>query len=282
MSGGLSKSFRQALLLAFPLAVIIFGLFRMVVDSQIPPNPGMVEEQCSTPVESFWSRPREMLLIFAGEGYEKRDWGRICFYAAETRKFLANGGKAETVFLGDSLTYNWAQSDPKLFTGGLVNRGVPGQTSQHLLLRFSRDVLALRPKAVHILSGTNDLSGKTGPTSPRDFQDNIRAMVMLAKANGIIVILGAIPPADHSVVNKDLNSINLVRQLNHWLADYAREQQLIYVDYYSPLADANGAPRSEFTDADGVHLKDRAYAVMTPLMQDALAKALSEAKTKAE
>ncbi len=137
--------------------------------------------------------------------------------------------------MGDSITEGWGVGDPSLFSGAVVDRGISGQTSPQMLVRFYQDVVALHPQAVHIMAGTNDVAGNTGPSSPDDFKNNIRAMVDLAKANHIQVVLASILPAERFAWRPDIQPVEQIRRLNAWLRQYASQHKLIYADYYSSL-----------------------------------------------
>ena len=126
------------------------------------------------------------------------DWAWLCRYHAAN--LALPGGRADIVFIGDSITEGWGHFQPALFTGGIVNRGISGQTSPQLLVRFMADVVALKPRVVHLMIGTNDIAGNTGPTTPEAWKNNVRAMVELARVHDIRVILGSIPPADHMLI----------------------------------------------------------------------------------
>jgi len=124
-----------------------------------------------------------------------QDWAGLCRYRVSNKAVLAAGASPRIVFMGDSITENWNLSDAAFFDKGIVNRGISGQTTSQMLVRFRADVVALHPKTVHILAGTNDVAGNTGPLTAQDFKNNIMSMVDLARANGIAVVLGSIPPA---------------------------------------------------------------------------------------
>src|SRR5690242_8262477 len=121
-----------------------------------------------------------------------RDWADLCRYRADD---AARTTDARVVLMGDSITDFWRQGDPSLFGRGIVDRGISGQTSSQMLVRFWPDVIALHPRVVQILAGTNDIAGNTGPTTEQDYENDIMAMVTLARAHGIRVLLGSIPPA---------------------------------------------------------------------------------------
>jgi lysophospholipase L1-like esterase len=197
-----------------------------------------------------------------------RDWPYLCRYKAENAQVIASG-RPGIVFMGDSITEMWQLIDPTMFNDKIVDRGISGQTSPQMLVRFMQDVVSLRPRAVHILAGTNDIAGNTGPNAPEDYKNNIKAMVGLAKANGIAVILGSIPPANPSIWRPDLKPGPQVVALNTWLREFAAENHLGYVDYYSALVDGEGGLKSSLSP-DGVHPNRDGYALMKPLAQAAI------------
>jgi lysophospholipase L1-like esterase len=199
-----------------------------------------------------------------------RDWPGLCRYQA------ANGaleGKPppRVVFMGDSITEGWVDGDPVLFADGVVGRGISAQTSPQMLLRFRQDVVALVPRVVHIMAGTNDIAGNTGPTTVRDFQNNILAMLDIARANDIAVVLAGIPPSKR-LYWRELDPRREIRTLNAWLRATAAERGLVFVDYGEVLADAEGGLRADLGN-DGVHPNRAGYAAMRPLAERAIAEA---------
>lgn len=201
----------------------------------------------------------------------KNDWPQLCRFNAANAAVLASGKHPHLVFIGDSITENWLLGDPALFNDATVNRGIGAQTTPHLLLRFRADVIQLQPDLVHILIGTNDVAGNTGPNSPQDYQNNLMSMVELARANGIGVLLGSIPPAASFNWQPSLKPVPRIRELNAWLQSYAKSEQLTYIDYYTALTDADGGLRAELTN-DGVHPNYAGYAVMRQVLEAELAK----------
>lgn len=155
-------------------------------------------------------------------------------------------------------------------SGGIVNRGISGQTTPQMLLRFQADVVALRPKLVHIMAGTNDIAGNSGPNAVEDYKNNIRAMVTLAKANGIKVVLASIPPAARFAWKPELQRAPRVAELNAWLKAYAAAEKLGYLDYHGSLTTRDGALQPMLT-FDGIHPNHAGYQVMAPLARRALA-----------
>ena len=156
-----------------------------------------------------------------------------------------------------------------------VNRGISGQTTAQMVVRFRQDVVDLHPKAVVILGGTNDVAGNTGPMTPEMTEDNWQSMADLAKANGIKVMFASITPSTDFPWRKGLNPAEKIRSLNAWLKGYCASHGLIYLDYYSALTNEEGGMKEEYT-VDGVHATVKGYDVMAPLAQAAIDKALAK------
>ena len=194
------------------------------------------------------------------------DWAGICRFSAANRAAPAAGQTPRVVFMGDSITENWLLADPALFDHGVVNRGISGQTTAQMLVRFRADVVSLHPQVVHILAGTNDVAGNTGPTSARDFENNIMSMVDIARANGIRVVLGSIPPTASFSWRPQLNPVPTIQALNAWLRSYAKRQRIAYIDYYSLLGGASGELRNDLGN-DGVHPNRVGYRLMRGLVE---------------
>lgn len=195
-----------------------------------------------------------------------KDWPNLCRYRAAN---AALKRRPTAVFLGDSITEAWAIADPDFFTRGVVDRGISGQTSPQMLLRFRADVIALKPRVVQILAGTNDIAGNTGPTSERAFQDNIQSMAELAKAHHIRVVIASILPMDKLGWRPDYRPADEVRRLNAWLRAYAARAKVSYLDYYSHLATPEGGFRRDLSN-DGVHPNLVGYAIMRQLAARAI------------
>jgi lysophospholipase L1-like esterase len=272
-----------------------FGLgVPMAALAQAPPAPvaQMTASPCPPPAPA---PPREMLIAMLKPGakppplpaagdeklqaYLKkhaqdlaRDYPDLCHFKSDNDALL-KGAHPTVVFMGDSITAAWGVGDPSLFSGGVVDRGISGQTSPQMVVRFYQDVVALHPRAVHIMAGTNDVAGNTGPSSPEDFKNNIRAMVDLARANHIQVVLASILPAERFPWRPDIQPVEQIRQLNQWLQQFAGQHHLIYADYYSALTTPSGAFRPELSN-DGVHPNSDGYAAMRPIADAALRKAV--------
>ncbi len=202
-----------------------------------------------------------------------RDFGQLCRYAAQNAKLAASGAKVRVVFMGDSITDNWIGADATLFTDGLVDRGIGGQTTPQMLVRFRADVLALKPRAVHIMAGTNDIAGITGAATMATVQGNIATMADLARAHGIKVILASTPPAVAFPWSPGMKPAPQIVALNAWLRGYAAKNGFTYVDYHAALASPDGGMKPGYA-SDGVHPTPQGYAVMKPLALAAIAKTL--------
>ena len=203
------------------------------------------------------------------------DWPNLARYRSANDS-LGNPAKGErrVVFIGDSITESWAPYFPALFPGKrYIGRGISGQTSPQILLRFRQDVVALRPRAVVILAGTNDIAGNTGPSSLKMIQDNLASMTEIAQANGIRVVLASVLPARQFAWKKELQPAPQIIELNSWIRRYAARVGAVYLDYHTSLADAEGGLRPEF-GKDAVHPNLAGYSVMAPLAERAIAKAL--------
>jgi lysophospholipase L1-like esterase len=193
------------------------------------------------------------------------DWPALARYRASN---AVSAVPPQMVMIGDSITEIWQVADPELFGDAVANRGISGQTSAQILLRFYCDVVELQPRRVHILCGTNDIAGNTGPNLPDDYKRNIRAMVDLALANRIEVALGSITPATAIYWSADAQPHKWIPHLNQWLCKFADERGLRFIDYHAALAAENGALREEYS-SDGVHVTRDAYRIMRALLEQA-------------
>jgi lysophospholipase L1-like esterase len=203
-----------------------------------------------------------------------QDWAQLGRYRAENEAMPAPAaGEQRVVFYGDSITDGWGRraGTGDFFPGNpYVNRGISGQTTPQMVVRFHQDVVALKPKAVVILAGTNDVAENTGPMTPEMTLDNFRAM---AQANGIKVVICAILPAGEFSWHKGLEPAAKIRALNEELKAWCLGEGIVWVDYYTPLADASGAMKPGLS-FDGVHPTAAGYAIMGPLAEAGIQKAL--------
>ena len=202
------------------------------------------------------------------------DFADLHHFAAENaalRPPLHN--EQRVVFMGDSITESWARIDPEFFSRQeFINRGISGQTTPQMLVRFRQDVIALKPSMVHILAGTNDLAENTGPTDLATIEANINSMVDIAKANGVRVVIGSVLPATEFWWHRGLNPGPKISALNAKLKRVAAHRRIVYVDYYSALTDGALGMPLEFA-ADGVHPSLAGYRKMEALAAAAITRA---------
>ena len=206
-----------------------------------------------------------------------RDWPNLGRYAqADLEIAPPKPGEDRVVFLGDSITDNWGRRYGKFFPGKpFINRGIGGQTTPQMLLRFRADVIALHPAVVVILAGTNDIAGNTGPATLEQIEDNLESMSELARLHKIRVVLSSVTPVcDYIKPQTPRRSPDEIIRLNRWIKDYAQRTGANYLDYYTALLDDQGFLRKSLT-VDGLHPNDSGYAVMEPLALKAIAEALA-------
>jgi lysophospholipase L1-like esterase len=206
------------------------------------------------------------------------DWANLARYREENAKLPPPAaGDARVVFMGDSITDAWGRKYGKFFAGKpYVNRGISGQTTPQMLIRFRPDVIALSPKAVVFLAGTNDIAGNTGPETLEEIEGNLQSMAELAKANGIRVVLSSVMPVcDYIRPQTERRPPEKIKALNAWIRNYADQNGFVYLDYYPALSDQQGMFRKELT-YDGLHPNDAGYEVMEPLADKAIGLALGK------
>ncbi len=204
------------------------------------------------------------------------NYAQLSRYQA-ANKALPASEPGRVIFYGDSITDAWGNGANKtsFFPGKpYLDRGISGQTTPQMLIRFQQDVVALKPAAVVILAGTNDIAGNTGPETLDMVEDNFRSMAAIAGANHIKLILSSVLPVDDYVWRRGLQPAEKVRTLNAWMKDFCAGNGCTYLDYYTPLATAEGAMKPG-TSKDGVHPTAAGYAVMAPLAQAAIDRALA-------
>jgi lysophospholipase L1-like esterase len=209
-----------------------------------------------------------------------RDWAQLDRHR-EANANLPRPVKDEirVVFMGDSITDGWSNPQYGGFFPGkpYVNRGISGQTTPQMLVRFRPDVIDLEPQVVVILAGTNDIAGNTGPMTLEQIEGNLTTMTELARAHGIRVVLSSVMPVRDGVINKEGERLvqtkkrppESITALNDWIKKYAAENQLVYLDYFSALVDDQGFLKAEVT-YDGLHPNAQGYIVMAPLAEKAI------------
>ncbi len=210
------------------------------------------------------------------------DFGNLARYReADVKLGPPPAGENRVVFLGDSITDSWDLA--KYFPGKpYTNRGISGQTTPQMLVRFRQDVIALRPKVVVILAGTNDIAGNTGPMTLEEIEANYASMAELARAHGIRVVLSSITPVNGYTEKAQrffpLRSPREIQDLNHWLKDYAAKNGDVYLDYFSAMVDDKGLLKLELSE-DGLHPDDAGYRLMKPLADKAIFQSLDSGVT---
>ena len=212
-----------------------------------------------------------------------RDWAQLGRYRDQNRTLgQPAAGEPRVVFMGDSITDAWPQERfGDFFTKNksYVGRGISGQTTPQMLIRFRPDVIDLQPKAVVILAGTNDIAGNTGPMSNEDIQNNMMSMAELATAHKIKVILSSILPTGNyhvgpsGVPQTQTRPMDRIRAVNDWMKKYAASEGHTYLDYFSAMLDQSGLLRTELS-GDDLHPNAQGYAIMAPLADAAIKQAL--------
>jgi lysophospholipase L1-like esterase len=207
----------------------------------------------------------------------RTDWAFLNRYMAANKKLSPpKSGENRVVFMGNSITEGWFRQDSSFFkNNSFVNRGISGQTTPQMLVRFRPDVLELKPKVVVILAGINDIAQNTGPITLEAVMGNIASMATLAKTEGIQVILSSVLPAYDFPWRPGMAPAEKVVALNKMIKDYTDRHKLIYLDYYSPMVDERKGLKTEYS-GDGVHPNAAGYAVMKPLVEKAIAQALQK------
>jgi lysophospholipase L1-like esterase len=206
------------------------------------------------------------------------DWPNLARYHSDNAQLAPPAAdENRVVFMGDSITDGWGRQYGQFFPGKpYVNRGISGQTTPQMLIRFRPDVIALKPKVVVFLAGTNDIAGNTGPMTLEAIEDNFASMAELAQANNIKVVLSSVMPVcDYIKPQTERRPPEKIIALNAWIKDYASRNGFVYLDYYSAMLDGKQMFRKELT-YDGLHPNDAGYEVMGPLAEKAIATALAK------
>ncbi len=261
---------RTALRVAFAVIVLITLLFTSALKAQTTAAVPEAKAPCAilvAPPVSDWQKARDTQL--------KEDFPWLGkFKTADLALAPPAAGEDRVVFMGDSITEGWKIGES--FPGKpYINRGISGQTTPQMLVRFRQDVIALKPKIVVILAGTNDIAGNTGPETLEQIEDNLASMADLATANQIRVVLCSVLPAFDFPWKPGSTPAPEVLALNAWIKAYAAEKGYVYVDYHTAMKDQrDGLPA--MLSKDGVHPLPAGYAIMAPLVEAGIEKALAQ------
>ena len=254
---------------AMPTALLLTALI-----AQAPAQPPAPDTACPDMAKALQALVRNDVRL--------RDWAQLERYREDDRTLPPpSTASPRVVFMGDSITDSWQQPEFGDFFDNprYVDRGISGQTTPQMLVRFRADVLALDPAVVVILAGTNDIAGNTGPMTDEEIEGNLASMTELARAHGIKVVLASITPtsAYHTrpgaIPQTTQRPLARIRALNEWMRRYASENGAVYLDYFSSMVDANGLMKAELT-LDDLHPNAAGYAVMRPLAEAAIQRAL--------
>jgi acyl-CoA thioesterase I len=262
--------FRTALVAIAVTALGAAGLVRAQEPGNLP------ETKAPAPLQPAPALPPALAATSANQYNPKLDWAWLAkFKEADLALGPPAAGENRVVFMGDSITEGWHFDGPAgSFPGKpYINRGIGGQTTPQMLVRFRQDVIDLKPRVVVILAGINDIAGNTGPETLEQIEDNLTSMAELAAANHIPVVLCSVMPAFDIPWRPGTTPAPKVVALNEWIKSYAAEKHHVYVDYHSAMKDErDGLPAA--LSHDGVHPLPAGYAVMTPLVEAGIQKAL--------
>ena len=216
-------------------------------------------------------------LTFSALNMNAQDWPNLEKYSAANQKIDTTQQTQRVVFMGNSITEGWAGQDPDFFTeNNYIGRGISGQTTPQMLLRFRPDVINLKPAAVVFLAGTNDIAGNTGPMTVEQIAGNIFSMAELARAHDIKVVISSVLPVyEYPWAPKIKDPVGTIAKLNSMLKTYAEKNNMTYLDYFPATADERQGFKKEYTE-DGVHPTMAGYKVMEPLVKEAIQEALSK------
>jgi len=219
-----------------------------------------------------------LLLIFIGNVMiAQQDWPNFAKYKEDNLKLgLPNPDENRIVFMGNSITEGWKETDPNFFKNKpYIDRGISGQTTPQMLVRFRADVVNLKPKVVVILAGTNDIAGNTGPSTLEMIEDNIASMIEIANANNIKTVLCSVLPVYDYPWSPGLKPAQKIVDLNTWIKTYADKNNIAYADFFTPMADEKNGLKKEYSE-DGVHPNLNGYKIMNPIVEAAILQALSK------
>lgn len=240
-------------------ALVQAGLAAPIALATVPALAETLEEQCQ----------RKLLPTL--------DFPQLGKFRADNQRLIAAKATVDVVFLGDSITEGWKDKRPDFFTPRRVGRGIGGQTTPQMVLRMMADVVHLKPRALHIMAGTNDVAGNTGPMTPQMTQDNFRMMSDIARTHRIALLLASIPPAAAFPWRPGLETRKPIAEMNAWLRRFASTSGAIWVDYHAVLDDGAGAMMPGLA-YDGVHPTEAGYDAMATVVEPILRRTLLSAR----
>ena len=202
------------------------------------------------------------------------DFPQLANYREDNARLIASKAPVEIVFMGDSITEGWKDKRPAFFSPGRIDRGISGQTTPQMVLRMMADVVDLKPRAVHIMAGTNDIAGNTGPMTAAMTEDNFRMMSDIARMHRIKLLIASIPPAASFPWRPGLETRGRIAELNAWLKRHAAQTAATWVDYGSVLDDGTGAMQPGLA-YDGVHPTEAGYDAMARVVEPILRRVLA-------
>lgn len=218
----------------------------------------------------YLSLALSLTTLLCAQDNKQHDWAQFYRYQEQNKQIMQSEEFPLVVFMGNSITDHWAQLHPQFFANhNYVARGISGQTSSEMLVRFQADVIDLTPRVVIILAGANDIAQNNGYISEEHILQNIKSMCELAQAHGIQPAVCSITPSNHFSWRPDMQPAQAIISMNKKLKLYAQQSGLCYIDYWSALAETDGSMKAEYT-TDGCHLNEQGYQVMEKVVLKAL------------
>jgi acyl-CoA thioesterase I len=273
----MNRMLKLALLLLLSVAICRNAGAQAPPPAMAPPPAGQTGAQASPPAgpPGMPGTPEQRAAMMkAHDEQMKNDWAFLARYHDAN---AAISGPVKAVFMGDSITELWARDPATFFPGeNYVGRGISGQTTPQMLVRFQQDVVDLKPRVVVINAGTNDIAGNTGPSTLQMIEDNLKSMTEIAQANNIKVVLASVTPAYDYPWRPGLEPAEKVVALNAWIKQFCSQGGgCVYADYFTPMSDEKHAMKDGLS-RDGIHPTPAGFAIMAPIAEAAISKALAQ------